>query len=234
MLAIIIPVYNEEEILRDNVHRLHEYLNQCHIEHEIVISNNGSSDRTLDIANELAATNSWVKAVNTENRGVGVAFALGVKSTEAEFVVCLDADLSSDLVFLKYANNLLHYADMVVGSKAMGKQRRSVARVFGSHLYIFFAQFVFNLAVSDFSVGSKAYKRESIISAMPFIDAWTGFTIELCLFLEAHNKRIVQIGIDCDDKRKSRFSLLHEGFYRYYHIYRCWQLRKTKTSWLYN
>jgi len=114
----------------------------------------------------------------------------------------------------------------------MGSQRRSFVRVLGSQLYIGLTNLLFDLTVSDYSIGSKAFRRSSILPALEHIDAWTGHMFELSIYLKQRGKRIIQVGIDCDDRRKSHFNLIHEGLFRYWHLYRCRRELKKQGSWL--
>lgn len=223
LISIFIPLYNEEDILEKNVKLVHDYLENRNIPHEIVAVDNGSVDQTAAIGTRLSHQFPWFRFFSISGRGAGRAFIRGVRETRGTTVITLDADLSSDLVFIDYAIDLLKYSEMVVGSKTMGEQRRSPLRIFGSQLYILCTQLLLNLTISDYSIGSKAYQRSEIIELLDGLDPWTGFTLELSVYLRKRGKRIVQIGINCDDKRKSHFNLLHEGWYRYLHLFRVWR-----------
>lgn len=227
MLTIFIPVYNEEEILSPSVTTVEQYLVGRQIPFEIIVVDNGSTDRTAEIGSALAAKHSWFRFYTLSERGAGRAFILGAQQAQGEYIITLDIDLSSDLIFIDYALDLLKYSDMVVGSKTMGQQRRSLLRLLGSQSYILCTQLLLNLTLSDYSIGSKAYRREWILPALDRLDTWTGYTLELAVFMQRTGKRICQIGINCDDRRKSHFNLLHEGFYRYRHLYRVWKKYRT-------
>ena len=231
MLSILIPIYNEAPILEQSVSKVHAYLSQRDYDFEILVVNNGSTDNSAELCAKLAAQYPWFRYATLVQKGVGKAFALGVEQARGDQIVSLDCDLSFDLRFIDYAHDLLRYCDMVVGSKTMGKQRRSALRVVASQFYIMFAQLCFGLTISDYSIGCKAYRREAILKALPHIDSWTGYVLELSIFLELHDRRMIQVGVDCDDRRKSKFNLLHEGFYRYYHLYRCLRLSQDPRSW---
>jgi hypothetical protein len=125
----------------------------------------------------------------------------------------------------------LDHCEMVIGSKTFGSQRRTPLRILGSQLYVMFTQLFFGLAITDFSMGAKAFRRSAIRPALQFTDRWTGYVLELALFLNHRGRRIIQLGVDCNDTRKSRFSLLHEGLYRYSHLWRCFKKMKDPASW---
>ena len=231
MLSIIIPVFNEEEILEDSIDKVHEYLKARLIQHEIIVISNGSTDSTVSIGERLAHKHSYMSFYHLSQRGAGLAFVKGVRTAKGELIATLDVDLSSELVFLDYAYDLLRYADMVVGSKTMGNQKRSALRVLASQLYILISNLAFGITISDYSIGSKAFRREALLPALPHLDLWTGYIFELCLYLHHNAKKVVQIGIDCRDQRRSRFNLLHEGFYRYRHLWRCRRMLNDPDSW---
>jgi glycosyltransferase involved in cell wall biosynthesis len=231
MISIFIPVYNEEQILAETAQTLHKFLNDQNLEHEIVVVSNGSNDHTLEIGNELQVKFPWFKFFETGERGAGRAFALGVKEAKGEFLITVDADLSSGLDFIPL--KVLEHAEMVVGSKSLGQQKRSFIRVFASQLYISIAQTVFGLTVTDYSIGVKGFRRELLLPIVDKLDKWTGYIFEICLYLYCHQKQIVQIGVTCVDTRKSHFNLLHEGIYRYHHLFKCWLIFRNKNSWLY-
>ena len=219
MLSIIIPVYNEESLLEKSVSTVCDFINLRNLAYEIIIVSNGSTDQTAEIGKELERSGKC-RFFELPQRGPGRAFVEGVREAKGDYIISLDVDLSSELRFIDYAHDLLKYADMVVGSKTMGKQRRSPLRILGSQLYILLTLIFFDLTISDYSIGAKAYRRESILAALPNLDTWTGYVFELCLFLHKQKKHIIQVGIECDDRRSSRFNLLHEGVYRFYHLYR--------------
>lgn len=232
MITVFIPIYNEEVLLEPSAKRVHEYLTEKQIEHEIIVVSNGSTDGSNEIGQRLARETTWLRFFELTERGPGRAFVLGVKEARGESIVTLDIDLSSDINFLDYAITLLKHGAMVVGSKTMGEQRRSLFRLLGSQAYIFVSQAAFDLTISDFSIGCKALRRSEILAALPHLDHWTGYIFELALYLKTRGRKILQVSIDCNDKRKSRFNLFHEASHRYLHLYRCWRLLKRKDSWL--
>lgn len=232
MLSILIPVYNEEALLEQSVQRIHRHLEASGIAHEVLVTSNGSTDRTAAIGGQLAASHSWFRFFDLRERSVGKAFVNGVQNARGEYIVCVDIDLSIELNFLDYAADLLKFADMVAGSKTMGRQRRGLIRVLGSQLYILFTLALFDLTLSDYSMGAKAFRRESILEALPHLDDWTGYVFELALFLKNRGRKIIQIGVDCEDTRKSRFNLIHEGFYRYRHLFLTHRRSRMPGSWL--
>ncbi len=231
MISILIPVYNEEDILEASLSKVHAYLEERNLAHEVVVVSNGSTDATAVRGRELEARWGWFRFFEIGERGVGRAFAHAVQQARGEYLISLDVDLSFDLRFIDYSVDLLRHADMIVGSKTMGRQRRSLLRILASQAYILCAQMFFDLTVSDYSIGCKSYRRSSLLPIVSQVDVWTGYVFELCLYMNQSGRRLIQVGVDCDDRRASHFSLLHEGFYRYRHLWRCWRNLRRGEGW---
>ena len=230
-LSIVIPAYNEAELVVGNLNRLHAYISSQQIEHEVILVSNGSTDQTVALANSLAREGNWLKVIELGERGAGRAFVAGVTASKFDYVIGIDADLPSELSFIRMAHDLLPHCSAVYGSKFMGKQERSLVRIFGSQLYILCSQLFFGFTISDFSQDSKAFHRADILPILKNLDPWTGYPLELAIYLSFRNKRVIQVSIDVKDNRSSRYNLIHEAIFRYSHLFRCWRETKRKNSW---
>ena len=98
-LDIVLPVLNEEDDLPPNTRRLHEYLSQnCgDFQWRIVIADNGSTDSTLGIAQDLSDEFPEVSFISLEYRGRGRALRQAWTESTADIVAYMDVDLSTDL-----------------------------------------------------------------------------------------------------------------------------------------
>lgn len=231
MISILIPVYNEESILRNSITRLSDWLSNRETDFEVIVVDNGSTDRTISICKELKVQHPWFHYFQIPERSVGKAFAKGVREARYPYVISMDADLSVELDFITAAESLLQHSAMVVGSKTLGIQKRSFVRVLGSQIYLFVTQVLFQMTITDFSMGAKAYRKELILPILDQIDDWTAYVFEICVWLIHNKKTVLQVGVSCEDKRKSRFNIWHEGFYRYWNLYRVWRELKNPNSW---
>jgi glycosyltransferase involved in cell wall biosynthesis len=233
MISILIPVYNEEKILRESVMHLFGYLTEHGTPFEVLVVDNGSTDQTLSLARSLEKEFNWFRVFSIPEKSVGQAFAKGVREARFPYVISLDADLSVDLSFIKQAERLLANAVMVVGSKTLGTQKRSLIRVLGSQIYLIVTQVLFQMTITDFSMGAKAYRKQAILPILGEIDFWTAYVFEICVWLNLNKQTMVQVGVSCIDHRKSRFNIWHEGYYRYQNLYRVWRKLKNRDSWYY-
>ncbi len=119
-VSIVIPVYNEEAILRSALVDLIDRLHEVPWSYEIVVAENGSSDRTVEGAKELAARFDQLVCRHTNEPNYGKALREGILHARGEIVICDEIDLC-DTDFYERALAVLQdqSVDFVVGSKAM-------------------------------------------------------------------------------------------------------------------
>ncbi|HBR17238.1 MAG: hypothetical protein A3G39_09200 [Deltaproteobacteria bacterium RIFCSPLOWO2_12_FULL_43_16] len=96
MLSIIIPAYNEEKRIAAAITKILHYLSVKDFPWEIILADDGSIDRTLDVAREIIKSNLTV-IKNPVNQGKGSSVKKGVLASNAEVILFSDADLSTAL-----------------------------------------------------------------------------------------------------------------------------------------
>lgn len=151
---------------------------------------------------------------------MGIAFKNAIREANYEKIVSLDMDMTVSLSFVKRAVELLDTYDIIIGSKIFGVQRRSLVRKLGSRVYVIIASLLLNLNFNDYAPSGKAYKKSVVQKYLNHADSGTSYVVETVYRAFKDDHRIIQIPIDCDDRRKSKFNLLHEGLYRYYHLFK--------------
>lgn len=97
LISVVIPVYNEEDNLRELVAEIEAALTPTAIDYEILLVDDGSKDSSLQVIKELAASRPRLKYLAfAENRGQSAAFAAGFASARGQVIVTMDADLQND------------------------------------------------------------------------------------------------------------------------------------------
>jgi len=221
--SIIIPVFNEADILAGNTESLVAHLARHHETFEIIIGSNGSWDQTVTVGKALAAKHEAVNFFHSSQRGVGHAFKKGVRMARYDHVVSLDMDLSVELDFVERALVLLDQGyEIVVGSKKMGEQKRSTFRILGSGLFILFARFLLGLSFEDYSIGAKAYRKSVLMEHLDKVDHGTAYVIDIICLVQRSGGRIIEVPVLCEDFRASKFNIIHEGVYRYSKLLKLW------------
>ncbi len=226
--SVFIPVYNEQDILIPNAERLIKYLERYGVDYEIIIGSNGSKDRTPALGDILADKYPQVEFFHIKEKGVGNAFRRGVQMAQYDRIVSLDMDLSINLGFIEEALLLLNADnDIIVGSKKMGHERRSIFRRLGSDLFILTARILLGLPFEDYSIGAKAYKRDLILEYLAGIDRGTSYVLNIICLAFEDKRRVIEIPVRCEDYRQSRFNIIYEGFYRFFNLFKLWYVERS-------
>lgn len=117
-LSIVIPIFDEEAILDAAIVELRERLRPLGWSYEILLCENGSRDRTVRVASELAERYPEVRTFSVEQPNYGRALRLGIERARGELILCEEIDLC-DVDFHRRALEILRSepVDMVIGSK---------------------------------------------------------------------------------------------------------------------
>ena len=216
-VSIVIPVYNEEGILReaitellDGLDSLRHALEARELSFEILIAENGSTDRTVELAQHLAAERSEIRAFSLGEPNYGKALRRGILEARGTWVICEEIDLC-DVDFHRRALELLRHgdADMVVGSKAMKGasdhrplMRRAATRVLNGLLRV-----ALDFRGTD-THGLKAFHRATLL---PIVEACVIdrdlFASELVIRAGRAQLRVVEVPIRLAEKRAPAINL---------------------------
>ena len=212
-IDIVIPVLNEERTLAESVATLRTYLTDAIPNPwRIVIADNGSDDRTPDIAQELSEEHPDVAWLRLEQRGRGRALRRAWMESHADFVCYMDVDLSTDLAaFPPVVQALEEGYDLAVGSRlARGAHvyRRTFKREFISRGYNLLIKAMFFTRFSDAQCGFKALTRAAAQALVPHIvDQGWFFDTELLVLAEKRGFRIKDIPVTWTDDPDSRVKI---------------------------
>jgi glycosyltransferase involved in cell wall biosynthesis len=209
-LSIVIPIFNEEGILHSAVVDLVSRLSELRWSYEILLSENGSTDRTVAIAEELAKKFPEVQVHSLGAPNYGKAMRQGILRARGEFVVCDEIDLC-DTDFYARALELLdaRAADLVVGSKVMaGAEDR---RPFMRHAATLVINGMLRVLVGFHGTdthGLKAFRREALIPvAQKCVVDRDLFASEFVIRAEHEGLRVVEIPVHIVEKRPPSVNL---------------------------
>ncbi len=210
-ISIVIPVYNEEAILRAAVVDLRERLLPFGWHYEIVLAENGSRDATREIAAELASKYPEVHVLSIGEPNYGGALRKGIEHARGELVLCDEIDLC-DTEFQKRAVSLLDETgvDMVIGSKliAGASDDRPWARHAASQLYNGLLRVTLGFRGTD-THGLKAFRRNRLL---PFVRGCLVekdvFASEMVIRAYRAGLRIEEIPVRVLEKRRPSINLV--------------------------
>ena len=196
LLSVVVPCYNEEATLERIVHKVLS----VDLPIEIIVVDDGSSDRSREVLEAIAKRDSRVRALfHPHNMGKGSALATGFKFATGFFVIVQDADLEYDPrdFYRLLEPALIQDADVVFGSrfKGYGAQRvlyywHSVANGMLTTL----SNMTSNLNLTDMETCYKLFRRE-IIQAIDLKEHRFGFEPEITAKIARMGCRVYEVGI---------------------------------------
>src|SRR5580765_6905428 len=143
-LSIVVPLFNEEENLPELARTIFDVLGDRPEFVELLLVDDGSCDRTAEIAAELASTEPRVRLVRHErNRGLGAAMRTGFAAARGELVLYTDADLPFDLTLIPEIWSLGASDTVVAGCRS--NRGEGVRRWVLSRAYNFLCRTLFDL-----------------------------------------------------------------------------------------
>jgi glycosyltransferase involved in cell wall biosynthesis len=210
-LSIVIPVFNEEGILHAAVDSLLEGLADLGRGHEIILAENGSTDRTVTVAEEVSRKHPSVKLLSLGQPNYGAALKRGILEARGTYIVCDEIDLC-DVDFYRRALEILEQdrADLVVGSKVMSgaADQRPMFRHTATLVVNGLLRVLVGFRGTD-THGLKAMRRERLRGTVErcVVDRDL-FASELVIRADREGLRVTEIPIEIVEKRKPSINLL--------------------------
>lgn len=207
---IVIPVYNEEAELEDNITKLSNFLNKnFKYIYEIIIANNASTDNTLNIAKKISKNIPHVSYIHLDKKGRGRALKKAWMESKSDIVSYMDVDLSTNLEhFIEIVNSIASGKyELGIGSRLRkgAVVKRSLKRQILSVGYNALLKVLFMPKFTDAQSGFKAVKRKVAQKLIPMTkdDNWF-FDTELLLLAEHYNYRIFETPVKWIERKKSK------------------------------
>ncbi|MBM4395504.1 MAG: glycosyltransferase family 2 protein [Deltaproteobacteria bacterium] len=209
-LSVVIPVYNEEGLLATAVTDLLANLAEIAIVSEVIITENGSKDRTLEIARDLAAKHRNVRVLHSDEPNYGKALRRGIEEAAGAIVICEEIDIC-DADFHRRALDLLttRKAQMVVGSKRhpAARDARPALRRFATWVMNKLLRIATGFRGTD-THGLKAFDRAALLPVVrSCIVEKDLFASELVIRAERTGIDVVEVPIRIVEKRPPSINL---------------------------
>lgn len=213
-LSVVLPCLNEERTLAKCIGAAHEALADNVINGEVIVADNGSTDRSRRIALEEGA-----RLVEVATRGYGNALYCGLKAARGQFLIHLDADMSYEFAHIpRFVAKLREGADVVMGSRLRGKiypgAMPVLHRYLGTPALTRIANLFFGCGITDINCGMRGLTSD----AFERLDLRSGgmeFASEMIVKAAALKMNIVEIPTDLrpdQRNRKPHLSSLRDGW----------------------
>ena len=213
-VEIVVPVYNEEADLEASVRRLRSYLTEAFpLSWLVTIVDNGSTDRTWEIASRLVEELDGVRAAHLDRPGRGRAVRAAWLASTSPVVAYMDVDLSTDLGALLplVAPLVSGHSDVAIGTRLAAGARviRGPKRELISRAYNLLLKATLHNRFSDAQCGFKAVRTDVAKALLPLVEdeGWF-FDTELLVLAEHNGLRIHEVPVDWVDDPDSRVDVL--------------------------
>jgi glycosyltransferase involved in cell wall biosynthesis len=165
-ISVVVPLYNEEESLPELVSWIERVVKQNNLSYEVILVDDGSTDRSWLVISEIAAANPNVRGIKfRRNYGKSAALQKAFEIAQGDVIITMDADLqdSPDEIPGLYHMVMDEEYDLVSGWKK--KRYDPISKTIPSKLYNFTARLVTGLKLHDLNCGLKAY-RNSVVKSI--------------------------------------------------------------------
>ena len=201
-VSIVLPAYDEEPNIAEAVSQATRTAERLFREHEVIVVDDGSTDRTAAIVGEVAAKDPRVRLVtHPANRGYGEALRSGFLAAELDFVFFTDADLQFDMDelerFVPYAGTV----DVVAGYR-MNRQDTLIRRV-NAYGWNILVRMLFYVPVRDIDCAFKLFDRRAL-AAVDIESVGAMVNTELMVKLGRKGASVVEIGVHHRPRRAGR------------------------------
>jgi glycosyltransferase involved in cell wall biosynthesis len=245
--SIIVPAYNEQERIAASLEALLTHMARRCWSAEVLVVNDGSTDRTAEIVSRFASRNPAVRMLeNPGNRGKGYSVRHGLQEAAGEMILFTDADLSTpiyeaDKLFVTLENG----ADVAIGSRwlesRLQTQRQPLHRQFVGRMFNLVLLATLRLNYRDTQCGFKAFRRPAaqVLSSLQQVERW-GFDAELLFLARKLGLRVREVPVEWAHDHRSKIRVFRDGLrmvadllvVRWYQISGRYDLRKASQSML--
>ena len=202
--SVVVPIYNEEEILIDSCHKIFEICNKMELDFEIIFSENGSTDKTLTLIHEFSSGRAECKVISNNVANYGIALRNGFKEAKNEMIISFDIDYFSEQ-FLIDSLSLEKKFSAITASKRLSESQdgRKIIRRIATNFFVLILKILFQTSMSD-THGMKGIRRtscqeqiENVVSTQDLFDT------ELLLRIERSGGNIYEVPAMVNEIRPS-------------------------------
>ena len=214
-ISIVLPAYNEEDVIIESVSRLIRVMNSFSDNYEIIIVNDGSTDNTEEKIKSLKNRYRQIRLIGySKNRGKGYAIKTGFMHMKGNIAVMMDADLDIDPAQIRmYIKTFLHkrrYDSSIAGAIGSKLHKRSnvkfpLRRRVMSMGYYTLLKLLFKLDTKDVNTGLKVFDGLLIKEISPkLVTRGYAYDIELLSLLYKKGFRVLSLPVNCEYTRDMR------------------------------
>lgn len=209
-LSVIIPAYNEELRIGDTLNQITSYLDKQAYSREIIVVNDGSSDKTAEIVSKKQKNIPYLTSVNNPHRGKGFAVKTGMNLSQGDYALFTDADNATPIEETeKLLKALESGSDVAIGSRSLTgskvERQKPPLRRFAATIGNWLIQIMVLPGIGDTQTGFKMFKRKVVkeIFSKQTLDGFS-FDIEVLYLARKNGFQIAQVPIHWAHEKNSR------------------------------
>lgn len=210
-LSLVIPVYNEEDIIQDTLNNVLNYLSTLQCGWELIIVDDGSTDKTRKLIGKYTRKVKLIKM--KENRGKGAALREGILGASGEYILFSDADLSVPLDTVEEVfKGLRNGADVVIGTRRAKNSKilvhQPLLRENMGRIYTAMSRVITGVNVTDFTCGFKGFKKDVAkkIFSRTRIDRWA-YDSEVLFLANKYGYKIKEVPVFWKNRKETKVRL---------------------------
>lgn len=215
-LSVVIPAFNEAGRITDTLNQVVHYLDSHDFSWEVVVVDDGSTDKTGDLVLEFARDDSRVTLLPVTHKGKGWAVRCGMLHVTGQLRFLCDADLSMPIEHLgRFLPPVQQEYDIAIGSRETTGARRfgePVIRHLSGRLFNLLVRLIAVRGISDTQCGFKCFgaKAANQLFRIQQLDGF-GFDVEVLLVARHLGMRLVEVPIDWHYRQQSKVRLLRDA-----------------------
>ena len=198
LVSVVLPCLNEEEALLKCLEKIALVFKENQIDGEIVVSDNGSTDRSIEIAENFARENKELVLTHQPKRGYGNAYLQGFKVARGKYLIMGDADDTYDFNLIPdFVSKLDEGFEFVTGSRYSGGGHGEITflhRWIGNPMLTLILNILFGTKYSDVYCGYRAFTRKAFDQIRP-VSPGMEFNLELAINAQLADLKIKEIPI---------------------------------------
>lgn len=212
LVSVVMPCLNEEKTLGTCIQKAQKTMKELDIQGEVVVADNGSTDASVEIAEDLGA-----RVVHQPLRGYGAAYLAGIDAAQGQYIVMGDSDDTYDFTDLdRFITPLQSGYDFVIGNRLKGKILRGAMpplhRYIGNPVLTGILNLLFRSGVSDAHCGMRSFTREAY-QQMELQTTGMEFASEMVINAKKANLKIEEIPITYHPREgESKLNSFRDGW----------------------
>jgi glycosyltransferase involved in cell wall biosynthesis len=193
-LSLVLPAHNEDPNIRTVVEEAAQVLPTAFTDYEVIVVNDGSKDRTLEIAQALSSENPHVRVVNHPvNQGYGAALTSGFNAATGDYIMFMDSDRQFDINDIHRLTPFVGEYDIVAGYRI--KRNDPAHRLLNAKIFGLAVTLLFNLGVRDIDCAFKIM-RADVLKGINLESPGALINTEILSKARAQGRTLTQVGVN--------------------------------------